>query len=92
MTLVVLVPVMDDRNLDTPWGEFAAITDREINRPDNHARCTCRRKETNEQTHNRRRVIYTDRLDAIATNRLGRSQSFLSLFPARANLVTSYAN
>lgn len=50
-----------------PRGEFAAVTDGEINRPDNRARCTRRRKETNEQTHNHRRVIYTNHLVAIAT-------------------------
>lgn len=65
-------------------GEFAAVTDGEINRSDNRARCTCRRKETNEQTHNRRRVIYTNHLDAIMTDRSGRSQNYL------AKLVTSF--
>lgn len=66
-------------------GEFAAVTDGEINRSDNRARCTCRRKETNEQTHNRRRVIYTNHLDAIMTDRSGRSRNYL------AKLVASLA-
>jgi len=73
---------MDVGNLGAA-GEFAAVTDGEINRSDNHARCTCRRKETNEQTHNRQRVIYANHLDAIMTDRSGRSQNYL------AKLVTS---
>lgn len=68
---------MDVENLGAA-GEFAAVTDGEINRSDNRARCTCRRKETNEQTHNRRRVIYTNHLDAIMTGRSGRSRNYLA--------------
>jgi len=51
-----------DRESAGAAGGFA-VTDGEINRSDNRARCTRRRKESNERTHNRRRVIYTDRLD-----------------------------
>lgn len=65
-------------NLDAARGEFAAVTDGEINRPDNRARCTRRRKETNEQTHNHRRVIYTNHLDAIMTARSRRIAKLLT--------------
>lgn len=74
-TFAVLAPARTDvENLGAAGG-FAAVTDGEINRSDNRARCTCRRKETNEQTHNRRRVIYTNHLDAIMTDR---SQKYLA--------------
>lgn len=59
ITLTALA--MDVENLDAA-GWFAAVTDGEINRLDNRVWCTCRRKETNEQTHNHRRVIYTNHL------------------------------
>ena len=82
-TLAVLARAKWMSRISMPAGEFTAVTDGEINRSDNRARCTCRRKETNEQTHNRRRVIYTNHLDAIMTDRSGRSQNYL------AKLVTS---
>lgn len=66
VTLAVLAPAMDVENLGAA-GRFAAVTDGEINRLDNRLWCTCRRKETNEQTHNYRRVIYTNHLDVIMT-------------------------
>lgn len=82
-TLAVLARAEWMSGISVLVGEFTAVTDGEINRSDNRARCTCRRKETNEQTHNRRRVIYTNHLDAIMTGRSGRSQNYL------AKLVTS---
>jgi len=79
---------MDVENLGAA-GEFAAVTDGEINRSDNRARCTCRRKETNEQTHNRRRVIYINHLNAIMTDRPGRSQNYLVISLPSTRVITS---